>query len=115
MCGVRELAPALTRRRRGLPSVAAATTIRSWPSCPAPIRKPDLSGGRSWGVSGRKTSVVSAREKLDWLLIFAAMACLWPWAFGFRPPWYRLVLLASLTVMALMAARRLRLMRRTGQ
>jgi membrane protein implicated in regulation of membrane protease activity len=58
---------------------------------------------------------VSAREKLDWLVIFAAMASLWPWAFGFRPPWYRLVLLASLAVMALMAARRLRLMRRMGQ
>jgi hypothetical protein len=54
---------------------------------------------------------VSTREKLDWLLIFVAMASLWPWAFGFRPPWYRLVLLASLAVMALIAAQRIKLLR----
>jgi membrane protein YdbS with pleckstrin-like domain len=62
-------------------------------------------------MSGGKTVTVSAREKLDWVLILAAVASLWPWAFGFRPPWYKLVLLASLAVMALMAARRIKLLR----
>ncbi len=44
---------------------------------------------------------------VEWVLIFAAMAALWPWAFGYRPAWYRLVLVGALVAMGWVFVRRL--------
>jgi membrane protein YdbS with pleckstrin-like domain len=49
---------------------------------------------------------------VEWVLILAAMAALWPWTFGYRPPWYRLVLVAALAAMAWVFVRRLGRVRR---
>ncbi len=46
-------------------------------------------------------------EKLEWVLIFLAMASLWPRILGYRELWYQLSLLGVLAVMVWVARRRL--------
>lgn len=48
---------------------------------------------------------------VEWVLIFAALFSLWPWVFGYREPWYRLLLVVVLVAMLWVAARRIRRIR----
>jgi len=49
---------------------------------------------------------------IEWVLIFLALISLWPWVFGYREPWYRLVLVAALVAMIWVAVRRINRIRR---
>ena len=51
-------------------------------------------------------------ETVEWVLIFIAIASLWPWLLGYRSAWYQGWLIIVLALMALVAANRLR---RIGQ
>ena len=47
-------------------------------------------------------------EWIEWAAMLAALASLWPWLFGYRPGWYRALLLAALVAMVVVAVRRIR-------
>jgi hypothetical protein len=51
-------------------------------------------------------------EIIEWVLILLALVSLWPWVFGYRPGWYRLVLVAALAAMIWVARRRIGRVRR---
>jgi len=50
---------------------------------------------------------------IEWILILLALLSLWPWILGYRPGWYRVVLVAALAAMVAVAVRRIGRVRRT--
>jgi len=54
---------------------------------------------------------MSRAEQLEWVLILLALVSLWPYVFGYRPLWYRVLLLGVLAVMVWVAVRRWRRLR----
>ena len=46
-------------------------------------------------------------EWVEWALMLAALASVWPWLFGYRPDWYRAVLVGVLAAMVAVAVRRI--------
>jgi hypothetical protein len=49
-------------------------------------------------------------EWIEWLVMLAALASLWPWLFHYRhhPGWYRAVLVGALVALVVVTVRRVR-------
>jgi hypothetical protein len=49
---------------------------------------------------------MSRGEIIEWLLMLLAIASIWPWVLGYRPDWYRLLLVVVLALMLWVTLRR---------